>query len=1012
MYKYFYFLGLLLAMSLCAINGKAVDLNGTITSGGIQRSFVFHAPGTVVAANLPLVIVMHGDGQNGSNIKGYAGFDAVSNTSNFIAVYPSALNGAWNRYVDDQPGDAGLENPDAPDDILFISDLISYFCTTYHINAQKVYATGHSAGGFMAYNLAFGLPDRVAAFAPVAASVWGNSSYINGRYTNNFVKVPILHIHGDLDTDVPYPDSNHSPNEWQEWPLNNFSYFNCGTKTYTATLDIVTGLKKLFFCPSGSGNKEVSLIRVVGGGHGWPNVSGWNTAEKIWEFFAGYSLTGVASCSAVVNTVTVQVNTGSERKTISPLIYGLNPYHYHNTLTGMAVNESGTGVTALRFGGDAVTTYNWEKNVNTSWNSTCCATYTSNDNNRFLAYSSGQLSANYGNKAGAPLKMITDANALSAYSLIQVSAAQYVAKDFSGCIINPNCGTANTAGRLDEVIIQKPTSLSLTPDISDGYVYADEEVNYLINQAGNSTSGGAKGYCLENEPGIWHNTHPLNHPVKATCAEVLLKNTSLAKRIKALDQNAETFGPGMFGFSEYVHLNNEGSWGNPNYYPADWATYNMSGVSGFNAADYQYMTWVCSYLRQMKMASDTEGKRLLDGLDIHFYNQGNNLYQDSRSFWDAAYVENSWITSDVIGGRALRLVYYLQKSINDFYPGTKLAVTEWGNFTDYTQVSAGVYTADILGAFGKNNVYLGTYFGRLMGFTAGAFKIFRNYDGANAHFSSTSVAAQSSDNSKVTAYSAIQGTDDTKVNVVLINRSATAEQVGISLTSGTTYQQAEVYAMESGNGGAVVQKTSLSDIEGNQFSYALPAHSVYHLVLSTTTSLPVKLISFKAEKAKEQHAAEIEWSTSSEVNAGFFQIERSSNGKDFFSVHTQKAEGNMQSAITYHYLDKNLSATTYYYRLKSVDKDGNFAYSRIVTLLLDYTDALFLSPSPAQNSFTIKNFKGNLPCNIAIYDIGGKLVKKEIMVKTDQEFGIGNLVSGVYLVKINELETRRLVIVR
>ena len=999
-------LGLLFAPKCFAIDGS-----GTITSGGISRGFAYHAPAAAVAANLPLVIVMHGDGGTGAGIKGYAGFDAAANASNFIAVYPDALNGDWNRYVDDQPGDAGLGNPNAPDDVLFISDLISYFCSTYHINSQKVYATGHSGGGFMAYHLALKLPGRIAAFAPVAASVWGVSSYISSLYTSNYVKVPIMHIHGDLDNTVAYPDPNHAPNAWQEWPMNNFSYFNCGTTTYSSTIDVVTGVKKLVFCPAGTGLKEVTLIRIVGGGHGWPSVTGWNTAQKIWDFFNTYSLTGVASCAPVIANTLIEVNTGMERKSISPLIYGLNPYHYDATLTGMAVNATGTGVTALRFGGDAVSTYNWEKNVNTSWNSSCCATYNSNDNNRFLAYASGQSSVNYGLKAGAPLKLISDANNLSAYSLIQISAAQYVAKDFGGCIMSPGCGAAATGGRLDEVLIQKPTALTLTPDLADAHVYADEEVNYLINQAGLSTAGGPKGYCLENEPGIWSNTHPLNHPVKATCAEVITKNSSLAKRIKALDPNAETFGPGMFGFSEYVHLNTEGSWGNPNYYPADWNTYNMSGVAGFNAVNYQYMTWVCSYLRQMKIASDTEGKRLLDGLDIHFYNQGNNVYQDSRSFWDPTYVETSWITSDVIGGKPLYLVNYLQKAITDYYPGTKLAITEWGNFENYNQVATGIYTADILGAFGKNDVYMGTYFGRLMGFPAGAYKIFRNYDGNNGEYGSTSVSSQSTDNGKVTAYASIEGTDERKLHVVLINRSAVTEPITLSLTSSVNYKTADIFAMESAGSGAIVQKNSIADISSNQLTYSLPARSVYHFILDATTPLPVKLVSFTARK-EEEKSINVQWKTTSEVNAQAFEVERSIDGKEFKIIHLEKAYGAENAESDYQFLDENLASDTYYYRLKSVDMDQSFAYSKIVSVQIDNREDFFVSPSPTQNTFTIGKFNGKLPFEVEILDASGKRVLSEKVGKKGQEINIQALSSGIYFVKVNGKDVRRLVVVR
>lgn len=275
----------------------AFDGNGSLTSASQNRTFVFHAPGAAVGADLPLVIVMHGDGGSGSGIKGYAGFDAVADAQNFIAVYPDAMGGSWNRYVDDQPGDAGLGNPNAPDDVLFISDLIDYFCETYHINPTKIYATGHSAGGYMAYNLAVKLPNRIAAFAPVAASLWGDNTYVTDYFTNNYVQVPIYHIHGDNDGTVAYPDPDHLPVAYQEWPLSGFSAPNCNATTYSLTQNLVTGVNKLTFCDGTNTNgKKVELVQIVNGGHGWPGVAGYNAAAAIWDFLKNYGVNAAAGC--------------------------------------------------------------------------------------------------------------------------------------------------------------------------------------------------------------------------------------------------------------------------------------------------------------------------------------------------------------------------------------------------------------------------------------------------------------------------------------------------------------------------------------------------------------------------------------------------------------------------------------------------------------------------------------------------------------------------------------------
>ena len=292
------------ATSLFGYNGS-----GSLISGSITRTFSFHSAGaSAPAANLPLLIIMHGDGGNGAAIKGYSGFDAVADAENFIAVYPDAVNSTWNRYVDNVPGDAGLGNPNAPDDVAFISAMIDYFCSTYHINPSKVYATGHSAGGFMAYNLAISLPSKVAAIAPVAASLWGDNTYINNYFSTSYTAIPVYHVHGDADGTVSYPDPNNTADAWGEWPLSGFGNANCSNNTYIASTDLVAGsVKKLAFCTSG---KEISLIRIIGGGHGWPTVGGYNTASAIWNFCKTYSITTSAACSTPTDISDLSQTTG------------------------------------------------------------------------------------------------------------------------------------------------------------------------------------------------------------------------------------------------------------------------------------------------------------------------------------------------------------------------------------------------------------------------------------------------------------------------------------------------------------------------------------------------------------------------------------------------------------------------------------------------------------------------------------------------------------------------------
>ncbi|MCF0056262.1 T9SS type A sorting domain-containing protein [Dyadobacter sp. CY356] len=128
----------------------------------------------------------------------------------------------------------------------------------------------------------------------------GNYSYFSSA---NFKPVPILHIHGDPDGTVDYPDPDHKPTDWSEWPLTEFSYYTCGKVTYTLPNGtIAPNVTKLSFCAGTPPAKEISLIRVAGVGHNWPAVTGFNPAQVIWDFLKAYSITTAPSCAPVPET--------------------------------------------------------------------------------------------------------------------------------------------------------------------------------------------------------------------------------------------------------------------------------------------------------------------------------------------------------------------------------------------------------------------------------------------------------------------------------------------------------------------------------------------------------------------------------------------------------------------------------------------------------------------------------------------------------------------------------------
>lgn len=293
-----FFLLLVSLFPLCCAAQSLEEVD--IVSDGLSRKFWVQLPDDPgnLDPNLPVIIVLHGDGGTGSGIASYSGIANLAATHNFIGIFPNAYTGGWNRAV--------LGNSPA-DDLLFMQDIINYLCVNYSINRNRVYATGHSAGGFLAYRMAIEMADQIAAIAPVAASMYGDAGNNGDTYINtylggsSFIKIPILHIHGDNDNTVSYPDPNHQPDAWSEYPLTGFSYPTCGENTYDLAnvTDINANVKKIAFCSTGMNSKEITLIRIVGGGHGWPSAQLPDVATRIIQFLMAFELEGQPVCQGL-----------------------------------------------------------------------------------------------------------------------------------------------------------------------------------------------------------------------------------------------------------------------------------------------------------------------------------------------------------------------------------------------------------------------------------------------------------------------------------------------------------------------------------------------------------------------------------------------------------------------------------------------------------------------------------------------------------------------------------------
>src|SRR3954463_11184603 len=142
-----------------------MDTAGTLAFGGLDRTYLVHAPAGVDHP-IGLVINMHGAGMTGAEQASLTNYDAVADQHGFAVVYPDGIDRSWA----DGRG-ASLPDRQGIDDVGFLVALADRLTHDYGIAAGHVFATGLSAGAFMANRLACQRADVVAAIAPVAGSM-------------------------------------------------------------------------------------------------------------------------------------------------------------------------------------------------------------------------------------------------------------------------------------------------------------------------------------------------------------------------------------------------------------------------------------------------------------------------------------------------------------------------------------------------------------------------------------------------------------------------------------------------------------------------------------------------------------------------------------------------------------------------------------------------------------------------------------------------------------------------
>jgi len=144
-----------------SVSIKAGDNTEMITSGGVARTYLVHAPpGYDGKTPVPVLFDFHGLSGTGAQQKSLSKWSQVGDQNGFITVFPDGVDNAWN---------AGLccANDTSIDDVAFVRDIIKALQMSACVDPKRIYASGCSNGGGMSYKLACEAADVIAAVAPV-----------------------------------------------------------------------------------------------------------------------------------------------------------------------------------------------------------------------------------------------------------------------------------------------------------------------------------------------------------------------------------------------------------------------------------------------------------------------------------------------------------------------------------------------------------------------------------------------------------------------------------------------------------------------------------------------------------------------------------------------------------------------------------------------------------------------------------------------------------------------------
>jgi glycosyl hydrolase family 44 len=513
----------------------------------------------------------------------------------------------------------------------------------------------------------------------------------------------------------------------------------------------------------------------------------------------------------------------------------ISSYVYGGAYPQDAPTITDSGLTVVRWGGNATSRYNWK-----------LFTYNAANDYYYEDFNYNEI----GDADSA--KFITDVKKAGSHPLMTMVMLPWVAQSAENgsnghwsfsvakygaqCSVDPfntdagnglktDCSTTLTANPNDANV-----PLLDQPGTSDppGSVYRSQWGAALATAFGSAPHF----YDMDNEIDIWGGTHRDVHPSPTAYSEMRDTFVTQARKLKGWDPKALRLGP----------------------VSCCWWFY-WNGANGSDKGAHAGVDLLPWWLNEVYWEDKRDKTRSVDVLDVHAYPDSPDtstwttaqkqalaarIYRD---YWDPTYVSESgsinqnWATFIQPNKTIPFRIPRIRATANMIYPGTPISFTEWSAaFAGESDFSTALGDADAYGILGRERVYLASRWVAPVPANPNylALKLFTNYDGQHHGFGTTSISATNNgDPNLFSSYASLNSTGTAMTLLVLNKDPSNTDQVQFSF-NGFAPQQVTNYTLSSTNPKQIVASTTSAWSASTTFA----PYSATLLVMTGTSQMP------------------------------------------------------------------------------------------------------------------------------------------------------------------------------